>query len=438
MDQVETTTIRKVIWRLMPFLGICYFVSWLDRVNVGFAALGMNADLGFSPAVFGLGAGIFFIGYVLCEAPSNLALRRFGARIWIARIMISWGILAGAMAFIQGPWSFYIVRFLLGIAEAGFFPGIIFYLTIWFPAKYRARAFGFLILVTPISGVIGAPLSGALFHLHDIWGIAGWRWMFFIEAIPAVVLGIVTLFYLTDKPEDAKWLKPEEREWLARTVAAEEAERTRAHSATVMSALKNPRVWGLGLVYLGPVIGLYGLGFWLPQIVQGLVRVYGISDPFFIGLIAAIPPIGAVICMGFWTRHSDRTRERVWHTVIPVLTGAVGLVLSAYISSPILSMVALTIALIGINVSLPVFWTMPTAILAGAGTAVGVAVINCIGNIGGYIGPQLIGLVKQATDSISAALLTIAALMVLAAIVALVMGRGLRQREEALRMNPAE
>ncbi|ONG54783.1 hypothetical protein BKE38_09985 [Pseudoroseomonas deserti] len=437
MDQVEQTTIRKVIWRLMPFLGVCYFVSWLDRVNVGFAALRMNEDLGFSATVFGIGAGIFFIGYVLCEAPSNLAMRRFGARVWIARIMITWCILSGCMAFITGPWSFYTVRFLLGIAEAGFFPGMIYYLTTWFPAQYRARAFGFLILVTPLSGIIGAPLSGALFHMHGIWGLAGWQWMFIVEAIPAVVLGIVTLFYLTDKPQDAKWLEPAERQWLTTRLQAEEAERAAAHSDGIMAALKSPRVWLLGAVYLGPVIGLYGLSFWLPQIVQGLVREWGISDPFHIGLLAALPPIGAAICMTLWTRHSDRTGERLWHTVLPILVGAVGMVMSAYIQSPVWGMLALSIALIGINVALPVFWTMPTAFLSGAAAAVGVAVINCIGNIGGYIGPQLIGIVKDSTNSIMAALLTIAVLMVMAAGVALWLGRAQR-REAALGASPAE
>jgi ACS family tartrate transporter-like MFS transporter len=437
MQDVESATIKRITWRLLPFLCLCYFVSWLDRVNVGFAALGMNEDLGFSPALFGLGAGIFFIGYVLCEPPSNLALRRFGARIWIARIMITWGLLSGAMAFIQGSWSFLTVRFLLGIAEAGFFPGIILYLTMWFPAKYRGRTFGLFILTTPLSGVIGSPISGALFKMHGFFGLEGWRWMFLIEAVPAVILGVICLFYLTDRPEKATWLTQEQRDWLTRTMRVEEAEQQQAHQTVhLMDALKSGRLWMLGLVYLGPVIGLYGLSFWLPQIVKGLVQSQGISDPFAIGLLAAVPSIGAALAMVFWTRHSDRTGERIWHLVGPLLVGAIGLVLSAYMHSPVGGMVALSIALIGINVSLPVFWTLPTAFLTGAAAAVGIAIINCIGNLGGYFGPQLIGLVKQSTNSIELALLSIAGLMVLASLIALYLGH---TREQVVqKIVPAE
>jgi ACS family tartrate transporter-like MFS transporter len=424
MQDIESATIKRITWRLIPFLCICYFISWLDRVNVGFAALAMNADLGFSPALFGLGAGIFFIGYVLCEPPSNLALRKFGARVWIARIMITWGIFSGAMAFIQGQWGFLSLRFLLGIAEAGFFPGIILYLTLWFPAKYRGRTFGLFILTTPLASVIGGPISGALFKMHGFLGLEGWRWMFLIEAIPAVILGVMCLYYLTDKPENAKWLTKEQRDWLTNTMRAEEAAQTHDHGTVhLMDALKSSRLWLLGLVYLGPVIGLYGLGFWMPQIVKGLVQSHGITDPFHIGLLTAIPSIGAAIGMVYWTRHSDRTGERIWHLVGPLMVGAIGMVMSAYMSSPVGGMIALSIALIGINVSLPVFWTLPTAFLTGAAAAVGIAIINCIGNLGGYFGPQLIGIVKQSTDSIQIALLSIAALMVLAGGVALYLGQ---------------
>ena len=423
MDHLESRTMAKVTRRLLPYLCLCYFISWLDRVNVGFAALSMNKDLGFSPAVFGMGAGIFFIGYVLCEAPSNIALRSFGARIWIARIMISWGLVSAAMAFVQGAWSFYAVRFILGIAEAGFFPGIIYYLTTWFPARHRGRAFGLFLLTTPLSGIIGFPLSGLLFKLDGLGGLTGWQWTFVIEAAPAVILGIVTLFHLTDKPEDADWLAPAERTWLSDKIRTEQAEQARHHSTDLIAALKSPHVWLLGIVYLGPVIGLYGLSFWLPQLIKGLVQQYNIVDPLQIGLLSALPPIGAALGMVAWTRHSDRTGERMWHLVLPLLVGAVGLVMSAYFVSPVTGIASLCIALMGINVSLPVFWTLPTAILTGAAAAVGIAVINCIGNIGGYIGPQLIGFVKESTDSAQAALILIAVFMIASAAVAIYLVR---------------
>jgi ACS family tartrate transporter-like MFS transporter len=434
MDRLEISTIAKITRRIIPYLCLCYFVSWLDRVNVGFAALSMNADLGLSPAAFGMGASIFFVGYVLCEAPSNLALRRFGARIWIARIMISWGIVSTSMAFIQGAWSFYGVRFVLGIAEAGFFPGVIYYLTTWFPGKYRARAFGLLLLTTPLSGIIGSPLSGLLFKLNGVGGLAGWQWTFLVEGLPAVALGIVTLFYLTDRPEEAKWLEPAERQWLSDAMQAERVRKHPDHLAGLLAALKSGRVWLLGTVYLGPVVGLYGLGFWLPQIIKGLVQEYGIVDPLQIGLLAALPPLGAVLGMIAWTRHSDATNERVWHTVLPTLVGAIGLVMSAYLTDPVVGMISLSIALIGINAALPVFWTMPTAFLTGAAAAVGIAVINCVGNLGGFIGPQLIGFVKESTGSIQIALLTIAVLMVISAGIALYLGRA---RTGAVNIAPA-
>lgn len=419
---IERQTISKVTRRLIPFLGLLYFVSFLDRVNVGFAAITMNKALGLTATAFGFGTGIFFLGYLLFEVPSNLALKRFGAKKWIARIMLTWGLISGAMAFIQGEWSFYIVRFLLGVAEAGFFPGIILYLTFWYPATYRAKIIGLFMVAIPISGVIGSPISGLLFGLNGIWGLADWQWMFLVEALPAIILAFVTLAYLPDGPRDATWLTQPERDWLLRMLENEERHRASIHRTTLAKTLSDPKVWLLGLVYFGPVVGLYGIGFWMPQIVKG----FGFNDPVTIGLLAAIPPACGVVAMILWSRHSDAVRERVWHVAIPSALGGIGFVMSAYLSSPMLGMASLSIAAIGIYAALPVFWTLPTAFLSGAAAAGGIALVNSVGNAGGYLGPQIIGLVKDQTGSIVAALLTIAVLMGLSAVLALMLGHNSR------------
>src|SRR5690348_8810762 len=317
MNALEVTTLAKVTKRLVPFLILCYFIAYLDRVNVGFAALTMNQDLGLSQTAYGFGAGIFFLAYFLFEVPSNLMLERFGARKWIARIMISWGILSGLMAFIPNiaratgmgnENAFYLIRVLLGVAEAGFFPGIIFYLTLWFPAVYRARIVGYFMAAIPLSTVIGAPISGFLLGLDGYFGMRGWEWLFILEAVPAVLLSVVVFFYLTDRPADAQWLEPDQREWLARRLELEHRQRQAARHFTVVGALTNPKVLALSLVYFAAVAANYGVGFFLPQIIKGL----GMSN-ITTGWLTAIPYAIGAVAMVYWGRHSDATRERKWH-----------------------------------------------------------------------------------------------------------------------------
>jgi D-galactonate transporter len=418
MDAVEIRTIAKVSKRLVPFLIVCYFVAYLDRVNVGFAALTMNQDLGLSQTAFGFGAGIFFIAYFIFEVPSNLLLERFGARKWIARIMLSWGILSGMMAFIPeigratglgNEYSFYLVRVLLGVAEAGFFPGIIFYLTLWFPAEYRARIVGYFMAAIPLSTVIGAPISGALLYMHGGLGLAGWQWLFIIEAVPAIILAGVVFFYLTDRPAGATWLAPDERSWLAERLALEQRQRQAVRDYSVMQALVSPQVLGLSLVYFGAVATNYGLSFFLPQIVQG----FGLNT-FLTTLVSATPYVVGLIGMVWWGRRSDRLSERRFHTAFPLFIAAAGIAVSTALDDPTLKMISLCVAGFGIFACLPVFWTLPTAFLSGAAAAAGIAVINSIGNLAGFAGPFAMGWIKDHTGSYAGGLLLLAALGIIA------------------------
>jgi MFS transporter, ACS family, tartrate transporter len=307
MDTLEQRTMARVSARLLPFLIVCYFVAYLDRVNVSFAALTMNKDLGLSASAYGLGAGIFFLAYAVLEVPSNLLLAHFGARRWIARIMFTWGIMSGAMAFVGNETWFYIVRFLLGAAEAGFFPGMIFYLTLWFPAAYRGRVIGYFMAAIPLSTVIGAPISSALLGLDGVLGMHGWQWLFILEAAPALLLSVVVLFYLTDKPADAGWLRDDERRWLVDRLAAEERQRVAARHYGVLEALLNPHVLALSLVYFGAVATNYGLSFFLPQI----VKAFGMSN-LQTGFVSAIPYVVGVVGIVWWSRRSDAKLERRW------------------------------------------------------------------------------------------------------------------------------
>jgi D-galactonate transporter len=418
MNDLETTTIAKVTKRLVPFLIVCYFVAYLDRVNVGFAALTMNTDLGLSQTAYGFGAGIFFIAYFIFEVPSNLLLERFGARKWIARIMLSWGLLSGLMAFIPNiaratglgnENSFYLVRVLLGVAEAGFFPGIIFYLTLWFPAEYRARIVGYFMAAIPLSTVIGAPISGLLFYLHGGMGLAGWQWLFIIEALPAIVLSVFVFFYLTDRPADATWLAPDERQWLADRLTAERRQRETAHEFTVGQAMTNPRVIALSLVYFGAVATNYGLGFFLPQIVKS----FGLST-FMTTIVSAVPYAVGTIAMVWFGLRSDRVGERRFHTAIPLFIAAAGIAGSTALDDPTLKMIAFCVAGFGIFACLPVFWTLPTAFLSGVAAAAGIAVINSIGNLAGFAGPFAMGWIKDHTGSYTGGLLLLAGLGIIA------------------------
>lgn len=406
-----STVLRKVALRLIPFLGVLYFFAFLDRVNVGFAALTMNADLGLSAAVFGIGSGIFFLGYIAFEVPSNVMLERFGARLWIARIMISWGILSAAMAFVQGPNSFYTVRFLLGIAEAGFFPGIIFYLTCWFPPQHRARIIALFMIALPLSSVIGAPISTALLGI-DVWGMRGWQWMFLMEAIPTIVLGFVVFLVLPDRPSDAKWLSVEEKHWLEAELARGNADATHGHASSLHAALMNPRVWRNGLVYFCILVGLYGFSFWLPQIIASLGRMTN----FQVGLVTMIPYTLACIALVLWGRHSDATQERAWHVAAPSLLAATALTVSGWTTQPMIAFVALCLAAVGIYSGLPSFWAFASRGLQGAAAAGAIALINALGNFGGFLGPAAIGLAKTYTNSYAASLLFIAVFLALGAV----------------------
>jgi ACS family tartrate transporter-like MFS transporter len=426
MHEIETRTIAKVSKRLVPFLIVCYFVAYLDRVNVGFAALTMNQDLGLSQTAFGFGAGIFFLAYFFFEVPSNLLLERFGARKWIARIMLSWGILSGTMAFIPAiagatglgnENTFYLLRVLLGVAEAGFFPGIIFYLTLWFPAEYRARIVGYFMAAIPLSTVIGAPISGALLYMHGGLGLAGWQWLFIIEALPAIVLSGVVFFFLTDRPVEANWLAPDERAWLAERLALEQRQRQAVRDYSVMEALLNPRVLGLSLVYFGAVATNYGLSFFLPQI----VKTFGLNI-FLTTVVSAMPYAVGVVGMVWWGRRSDHAIERRFHTAFPLFIAAAGIAISTVFDDPTLKMISLCVAGFGIFANLPVFWTLPTAFLSGAAAAAGIAVINSIGNLAGFAGPFAMGWIKDHTGSYTGGLLLLAALGILAMGIVLLLG----------------
>jgi ACS family tartrate transporter-like MFS transporter len=425
-DQARQSAIRKAARRLLPFLCLCYMVNFLDRVNVGFAALAMNEDLGFSPSVFGAGAGIFFAGYILFEIPSNLALQKFGARIWIARIMISWGLVASAMALVHNEASFYALRLLLGIAEAGFFPGIILYLTYWFPARERARIVSLFMVAVPLATVIGGPVSGALLELHGLWGLKGWQWLFIIEGLPAVLLGVVVLFFLDDRPEGARWLTDEERQALSAMLAAEAKATREVGYASLGQALTRPRVLVLGLLYFCIAFGLYGIGFWMPQVIQ----TFGLT-PLKIGFLTAIPYLFAALAMVLWGANSDRTGERIWHVALPLLLAALAFAWSAMTLPLGLTMVALTLATVGIHAVVGTFWSLPTAILTGTGAAAGIALVNSMGNLGGFAGPFIVGAIRQATGSFNAALWFLAGALLLGALIALLFGQAQRARATA-------
>lgn len=410
-SDIEISTIRAISWRLIPFLVLAYFLSYLDRVNLSFAGLTMNRDLGFSPTVFAWGAGIFFIGYFLFEVPSNLALEKFGASRWIARIMITWGIVSALMAVVSSAFSFYVVRFLLGVAEAGFFPGIILYLTYWYPAEYRARFLAAFAIAVPVSTVIGAPISGLLLGLDGVWGLQGWQWLFIIEGIPTVLLGIVTWFYLTDRPDNADWLTTEQRAWLLSRLKGEVAAKQAAEHLSLGQALTSPKVLMLSLIYFGFVAALYGMQFWLPQI----VKAFGFSNAQT-GFVTAVPYLFGSIAMVLWARHSDVKRERAMHVGAPLLLTAVALGICGYITDPLTTMVVLTIAAIGVFCTFGVFWTLPTAWLSGTAAAGAIALINSIGNLAGFAGPYLIGWVKETTGSTTTGLFVLAVLPLLAGV----------------------
>jgi D-galactonate transporter len=413
-DSTADAVYRKVGWRLLPLLFVCYIVAYLDRVNVGFAKLQMQSALQFSESVYGLGAGIFFLGYFLFEVPSNVVLHRVGARRWIARIMVTWGLLSAATMFVTSPTTFYIIRFLLGAAEAGFFPGIILYLTYWYPAARRSKATSLFLAAIPFAGILGGPISGWMLQsMAGVYGWQGWQWLFLLQGLPTVALGIIVWRYLDDRVKDAAWLTPAERELIAHEVAADGQGKDESR---IIGVLANPRVWLLSAVYFCFVSGLYGISFWLPSIIKAI----GVKSALDIGLVSAIPWTFGVVAMYFAARSADSRLEYRWHCAVGALVGAAGLLASvAFSSNTVMAMAGLTVATMGIMATLPVFWGMPTALLGGAAAAAGIAFINSFGNLSGFTAPFLIGVIKDATQSTDAGLHMLSGLLVAGAVLVL-------------------
>jgi MFS transporter, ACS family, tartrate transporter len=401
---MEDVVVRTLTWRLVTFLFLLYIVAYLDRINLGFAALQMQQQLGFTDAVYGFGAGVFFAGYFLFQVPSNLVLERVGARRWIAVLMILWGIISASMALVTSVRSFYALRFLLGAAEAGFFPGVILYLKNWFPARARARTVARFMTAAPLSGVLGGPLSGALLGLHHKAGLAGWQWMFLLEGIPAIVLGAIVWAYLVDRPALAHWLSEEQREWLQQTLLAE-ANASSESQSNALAAFRMGRIWVLALVYCGLNTVSYGVSLWLPNLIKSL----GGMSNFTIGVLSAIPYVAAAITMVFVGLSSDRSGERRWHTAVPALAGAIAIGLAGGTTSLATAVALVSIAVVGVFSMMGPFWAMPTALLSATTAAAGIAFINSVGNLGGFFGPYIIGVVRTSTGQFRGGLLVVAA-----------------------------
>ncbi len=410
-DPARDAVYAKVLRRLIPFLLTCYIIAYLDRINVGFAKLQMLADLQFSETVYGLGAGIFFIGYVVFEIPSNIVLMRVGARLWIGIIMIAWGIISAAMIYVASVPTFYVLRFLLGVAEAGFIPAVLYYLTLWFPSTHRGKASAMFLAGIPLSGIIGGPVSGWIMNsFNGVMGMAGWKWVFFLEAMPAIVLGAICFTFLDNDVESAKWLNRSEKDQVKKDLLAEAGGKA-LHS--VRDGLLNGRVWLLACTYFFFTMGLYGISFWLPSIIQAS----GVADPLDVGMLSAIPYIAALIAMVVIGRSSDRRKERRWHLALSAVTGAVGLLLSVMFADNVaISLAALTLAAMGIIPCVPQFHTLMPSITTGAAAAMGFAVANSVGSIAGFISPYLLGWVKDTTGSTSAGVMVLAAALVTGAL----------------------
>ena len=424
IEPIERETIKRVTWRLLPLLMVGYLANYLDRVNVGMGALTMTKDLGFSNAMFGFGAGLFFVGYCLCELPSNLILNAVGARRWIARIMVSWGLIAGLTAFVWNDWSFYAIRFLLGVSEAGLFPGVILYLTWWYPSYYRTRMIAMFYSASIFSMIIGPPISGLLLQMDGALGLHGWQWMFLIEALPSIIMSMVIWQLLTDRPAEATWLSPEQRTWLTERLASERAQREAIRKFSLGETFCNWKIWVLALAAFAQNQASYGVLIFLPLIVKGL----GVSSSWWIGVISALPYLFAFVAMNYWGWHSDRSGERIWHLIGGYLLCGAGLTACVIIGigHPVLTMIALICAIVGSQSAGPIFWALPTALLTGAAAAGGIGLINSISNLGGFVGPWVFGLVKDATGSDNIALLCLALLPFLAIILFLVVGHDSR------------
>ena len=414
-SDIEARTMRRVYWRLIPFLFLLLVVNYLDRVNIGFAALRMNGDIGLSASAFGFGASIFFVGYALFEVPSNIILHRVGARVWIARILISWGLVSGCMAFVEGEKSFYLLRFLLGVAEGGFLPGVVFYLTRWFPPEHRSKANSGVVAATALASVVGAPLSGAILsYVPSLFGLHGWQWMFLIEAAPAVVLGIVVLFWLTERPAEARWLPADEKAWLVRRMMADDDGTADHGDVGFWHVLRLGRVWALAALFTCFLTALYGVLLWLPQIVKGFG---GLSD-VEVGFLSALPFLCGGTAMILWGRHSDRTHERKWHLAASLTLAGVSLLGSAYAPNNTLGFICLCLAATGIWGGLGIFWSFTGDFLSGGARAAGIALINTLAQLGGLIGPWMTGIIRDRVGSFSAALAAMAAAAFIAALIA--------------------
>lgn len=422
---IESVTLKKITWRIIPYVMVVYFVGFFDRINIGFAALTMNQDLGFSDTVFGLGAGLFFLGYFLTDVPSNIILQKVGPRIWLTRILLSWAVITAFMITVKTVEGFYILRFLLGVAEAGSFSGIILYLSTWFPMKRRAQMIALFMAAAPISAMVGSPLAGAILSAHGALGLAGWQLMFLICTVAATVMGVFTWFYVNDKPEKNRWLTAEETQWLVATLAAEKQNKGDVVKVSIWKGLTDIRVLTLAVVYFGTSAGLYSLNIWSPQ----FIKSFGLST-MQIGLINAVPSAMAAIAMVLWARHSDKTKERTWHVVSACLLASTGFVLAGRAQSLPLAIAALVMANMGISSCKPPIWSIPSLFLSGPAAAAGLAAINSIGNLGGFAGPALIGWLKSNTGSFSIALYCVAGMLVVSAILTLSI-EVRRRRDEA-------
>lgn len=434
ISETGRTAVARATRRLIPFLVLIYFFNFLDRVNIGYAGLTMNKELGLSSTAFGLGAGLFFIGYLIFEVPSNLLMKRLGAKIWISRIMITWGIASACTAFVSNATQFFLARFLLGFAEAGLFPGVILYLTYWFPAQRRARVTALFLLAIPLSSVAGSPLSTAILqYTHGWFGLAGWRVMFLVEGIPAALLGVVAFFVLTNRPAEAKWLRPAEREWLTTRIAAETADALDKQTTTVWRALSDIRIVALSVAYFGIVYGVYALSFFLPTLVSGLAKDFGTTFSFMqVGLLSAIPFAFGGVATWWFGRRSDLTGKRVAHTAVPCFIGAAGLIIAVLAdSSPYILMGGLVTLAIGVFGAIPSFWSLPPILLAGAALAAGIGLINAAGNFSGFVGPYVTGWLKDATGDFHAGLVLVAVAIALAGLIALALRRRTGDAEHA-------
>ena len=423
---VERSAIRKIAVRLVPFVALMFFINYLDRTAISFAGPnGMNDDLGLTAAQFGLASGIFFIGYIILEIPSNIALHKFGARRWLARIMVSWGLVSLAFTFVQNVEGLYTLRVLLGVAEAGFFPGAILFLSLWVPARYRSKVLALFYVAQPLTTVIGAPLAGALISQEGIFGLEGWRFMFLCVSLPAILIGLVAWFYLSDKPADAKWLTPEEKTWLTDELVVEDrAKAAHGNKGAMLAAVKSGRVWTLAFIYFGFIYGLYALAFFLPTIINGFQEQFGTKfDVFEKGLITAIPYLPAAIVLLLWSRDATKRGIRTWHIAGPAVVGGLSVPVALFMNSPTATIAVITVTACAIFAALPNFWTVPAKFLTGAGAAVGIALINTFGNIAGFAAGFVTGWLKDFSGSYVLSMFVVGGLMLLSGALMIALSR---------------